>query len=59
VVRELLRVGLVHDDVRTIAGPGLHRYLQEPHLDGEDLVWRDGAAASLDPEILQPADDPF
>ena len=59
VVRELLRVGLVHDDVRTIAGPGLHRYQQEPHLDGEALVWRDGAAESLDREILRPADDPF
>ncbi len=59
VVRELLRVGLVHDDVLTIAGPGLHRYLQEPHLEGEDLVWREGAAESLDHEILRPVDDPF
>jgi len=59
VVRELLRVGLVHDDVRTIAGPGLHRYQQEPHLEGETLVWREGAVQSLDREILRPADDPF
>jgi phosphogluconate dehydratase len=59
VVRELLAAGLVHDDVLTIAGPGLRRYLQEPHLDGDQLVWRDGAAESLDREILRPVDDPF
>ncbi|MBI5942048.1 MAG: phosphogluconate dehydratase [Caulobacterales bacterium] len=59
VVRELLGAGLVHDDVLTIAGPGLRHYLQEPHLDGDALVWRDGATESLDRDILRPVDDPF
>lgn len=59
VVRELLRAGLVHEDVRTVAGPGLRHYLQEPHLEDGVLVWRDGAAESLDRAILRPADDPF
>ncbi|MDO8295638.1 MAG: phosphogluconate dehydratase [Caulobacter sp.] len=59
VVRELLRAGLVHDDVLTVAGRGLRRYVQEPHLDGEALVWRDGATESLDRAILRPIDDPF
>ena len=59
VVRELLGAGLVHDDVLTIAGPGLRRYLREPHLEGGALVWRDGATESLDRDILRPVDDPF
>lgn len=59
VVRELLGAGLVHDDVLTVAGPGLHHYQQEPHLEGDRLVWRDGARESLDREILRPAADPF
>jgi len=59
VVRELLGAGLVHDDVLTVAGPGLRRYLQEPHLEDGALVWRDGAAESLDTAILRPAGDPF
>jgi phosphogluconate dehydratase len=59
VVRELLRAGLVHDDVLTIAGRGLRHYLQEPHLDGDALIWREGASESLDRDILRPADDPF
>jgi len=59
VVRELLGAGLVHDDVLTVVGPGLHRYLQEPHLEDGALVWRDGAVDSLDTAILRPAGDPF
>ena len=59
VTRTLLDIGLVHDDVRTVAGAGLRRYTQEPFLDGGKLVWRDGPIASLNRDILRPADDPF
>ena len=59
VTRTLLDAGLVHVDVRTVAGAGLRRYTQEPFLDGGQLVWRDGPVASLNRDILRPADDPF
>jgi len=59
VVRELLKAGLAHEDVLTIAGPGLSRYTQEPALEEGELVWRDGAETSLDTAILRPASDPF
>lgn len=59
VARELLAAGLLHEDVRTVVGPGLSRYTQEPALDGDQLVWRDGAATSGDLEILRPAANPF
>jgi phosphogluconate dehydratase len=59
VIRELLAAGLLHPDVQTVAGPGLARYTQEPGLDGGTLVWRDGAAESLDPDILRPVREPF
>jgi phosphogluconate dehydratase len=59
VVRELLDAGLAHDDVLTVAGPGLRRYTQEPALESGELVWRDGAAASLDTKILRPVNEPF
>ena len=59
VTRTLLDAGLVHDEVRTVAGAGLRRYTQEPFLDGGQLVWRDGPTASLNSDILRPADDPF
>jgi phosphogluconate dehydratase len=59
VIRQLLDAGLAHDDVLTVAGPGLRRYQTEPFLDGDRLVWREGTAISLNPDILRPVDDPF
>jgi phosphogluconate dehydratase len=59
VVRQLLDAGLAHDNVQTVAGPGLRRYQTEPFLDGGKLVWREGTAVSLNPDILRPVDDPF
>ena len=37
LVRTLLEAGLLHDDVRTVAGPGLSRYTREPVLRGDEL----------------------
>jgi phosphogluconate dehydratase len=59
VIRELIDAGLLHDDVTTIMGKGLRRHAQEPFLDGEKLVWRDGAAASLDTNIVRGVAEPF
>ena len=33
LMRELLSAGLLHEDVKTVAGEGLARYCQEPGLD--------------------------
>ena len=59
VIRQLLDSGLAHDDVTTVAGPGLRRFQTEPFLDGGKLVWREGTARSLNPDILRPVDNPF
>jgi phosphogluconate dehydratase len=59
VVRQLLDAGLAHEDVVTVAGPGLRLYQREPFLDGGALTWREGSAASLAPDILRPVDNPF
>ena len=59
LICELLNAGLLHEDVATVAGPGLRRYTEEPFLDGERLVWREGAVASLDDSILRPVARPF
>jgi len=59
VIRQLLDAGLAHDDVLTVAGPGLRRYQTEPFLEDGKLVWREGTDVSLNPDILRPVDDPF
>ena len=48
IVRELLDAGLAHENVTTVAGPGLRHYQREPFLDDGRLVWREGRTTSLD-----------
>lgn len=59
LVHELLQQGLLHDDVDTVAGPGLQRYTQEPYLDNGELRWREGPCATLDEQVIAPAAQPF
>ncbi|MDB4837526.1 phosphogluconate dehydratase, partial [Marinomonas sp.] len=59
LVKQLLKGGLVHEDVNTIVGKGLSRYTEEPFLEGDKLVWREGPPASLDEEVIRPIDNPF
>ncbi len=59
IVRELVAAGLLHADVQTVAGPGLHAYAREPHIAEGRLAWRDPAPSVFDPDVVRPACDPF
>src|SRR3984885_2118677 len=59
LVRELLDAGLMHPDVRTVAGANLRDYAKEPWLSPEGLAWRDAPKVSGDTSVLRPASDPF
>ncbi|MDX9843671.1 MAG: phosphogluconate dehydratase [Aquabacterium sp.] len=60
VIRELLDVGLLHADVRTVAGPeGLWHYTQQPVLHNGSLTWVDAPAQSGDPSIISTEQAPF
>ncbi|CAG74739.1 phosphogluconate dehydratase [Pectobacterium atrosepticum SCRI1043] len=59
LVRELLCGGLLHEDVHTVAGFGLHRYTQEPFLEEGKLVYREGPLVSLDADVIAPLEAPF
>ena len=59
VINSLLDAGLMHEDVRTVAGDGLRRYTTEPRIDSDGLHWVEGAGRSLDTEVVRTADDPF
>jgi phosphogluconate dehydratase len=57
---ELLDAGLLHANVRTVAGEGgLARYREEPVLAGETVAWREGPKKSLDAAIVRPYAQPF
>ncbi len=60
LIRELLAAGLLHEDVRTVAGMGLSAYAAEPMLGPENnVVWVPGAEASGDDTVLRPSNNPF
>jgi phosphogluconate dehydratase len=59
VIGELLDAGLLHEDVRTVAGQGLSNYTKEPKLRNGDLSWEDAARETGNDRILRPAKDGF
>ncbi|AIR66910.1 phosphogluconate dehydratase [Cedecea neteri] len=59
LMRELLKGGLLHEDVNTVAGFGLHHYTMEPWLDNGQLAWREGASQPLDSDVIATMEKPF
>ena len=59
MIGQLLDAGLLHQDVKTVAGGGLGLYTFEPEIQNGGIHYRDGAKASLNEKILRPASDPF
>lgn len=59
LVSQLLAGGLLHRDVRTVAGDGLERYTRPARLEGDRVSWGEPRAESGDPSVLRPIDDPF
>ena len=59
LISQLLQAGLLHDDVHTIMGHGLHRYAVEPWLNNGQLDWRAAPTQSADDAVLRPVQNPF
>jgi phosphogluconate dehydratase len=59
VIAELLRAGLLHGDVRTVAGADLSVYATEPFLESTIVNWRGAPRQSADESILRPVEAPF
>jgi phosphogluconate dehydratase len=59
LISQLLSAGLLHDDVQTLMGQGLHRYTVEPWLNQGVLAWREVPKQSADEAVLRPVARPF
>lgn len=60
LIRELLSLGLLHEDVNTILGKGLAAYTRTPYLDEQQkLQWQQAPMQSSDYNTLRPATEPF
>ncbi len=59
MIGNLLDEGLLHDDVRTVAGDGLSRYAHEPKLEDGRISYESAPRKSVNDKILRAASDPF
>lgn len=60
LIAELLRGGYLHEDVLTVGNTrGMTGYSQEPKITNDKLVWQEGPAGSLDPEVIGSLEQPF
>jgi len=59
VISQLLNAGLLHEDVNTIMGKGLKRYLSKPYLKDKVLHFESCVNASLDTEVIASCEIPF
>ncbi|API53235.1 phosphogluconate dehydratase [Rhizobium leguminosarum] len=60
LIKELLKHGLVHDDVRTVFGQGLAAYTVDARLGENGAVLREPSPEkSVDPKVLSSIDTPF
>ena len=59
VIRELLKGGLMHGDVLTVASEGMTAYGRKPLIEEDKLVWRDSPQTSGDDTIVRTVDAPF
>ncbi len=58
--KELIKAGLVHEDVETICGKGLTAYTKQPVLaENGELTWVDSVDVSGDSEVITTAEHPF
>lgn len=60
LIKQLLKTGMVHDDVRTVFGHGLEAYTVEAKLDANGQVTREAIPdQSGDLKVLAPIETPF
>jgi phosphogluconate dehydratase len=59
LIKELLEGGFLHNDVQTVAGPGLEKYTGKPELKKGKVLWGAGPETSLNSEVIASAKEPF
>jgi phosphogluconate dehydratase len=59
VISELLRSGLLHQDIMTVARADLADYGRMPKLENDALAWDVAPTDPIDESILRPASNPF
>ncbi len=59
VIRELLRSGCMHGDVRTVTGTDLWAYTKVPSGNAHSVLWEELPKQSTDESVVRTFEDPF
>ena len=59
VISQLLSKGLLHDDVNTIVGRGLHHCAADPVMNNGKIQWVPANTESQNSEIIASVEQPF
>ena len=59
IISELMRAGLLHEEVETVAGSGLGHYAKPAEVSEETVVWSDRRPVSSDRSVIRDVADPF
>lgn len=59
IIHELLKEGLLHDDVDTVMGKGMQSYTQNPFFIDNKIVYKNGVEKSKNENILRSIKNPF
>ena len=59
VINELIKADLVHNDVQTVVGFGLDKFIVEPKLSDKKLTFEDSARVTRDETIISSVENPF
>ena len=59
VFGELIRAGLMHGDIITVARGGMADYAREPRLQEGQVTWVEGITRSADEDVVRGVDHPF
>jgi len=59
VISQLLKAGLVYNDVKTIMGVGLDAYTVEPKLEDGKLVFKENCNTSRNTEVISSIENPY
>lgn len=59
VISQLLDAGIVYQDVETVVGKGLDKFVVEPSLEHGSVVFKEGAKVSRDESVVSSTENPF
>ncbi|EAT13904.1 phosphogluconate dehydratase [Bermanella marisrubri] len=59
LIKQLLKKGLLHEDVQTVLGKGLSQYCVEPHFINGQILFRPCIETSQDKDVLANIEAPF